>query len=164
MAAIYTTPRTWVASELVTASILNTHVRDNLDYLKARPVARVSDLDGTVTSTTSTSFVDMTGASVSITTSGSSRLLILAQGVWSGSLDFTTAYVAALIDGTNQGDATLGNLHNQMRIASMQTPWTIAFVTSAAVSDGAHTVKLQYRTNSGTLTVQQISIAVLEVF
>jgi hypothetical protein len=101
---------------------------------------------------------------VSITTSGSSRLLILAQGVWSVNVDLTTAYVAVLIDGTNQGDATLGNLHNQMRIAAMQTPWTIAFVTSAAVSDGAHTVKLQYRVSANTLTVQQISMAVLEVF
>lgn len=164
MAAIYTTPRTWTAAELVTASIMNTHVRDNLDYLKARPVARFADLDGTVASTTSTSFVDLTGASVSITTSGSSRLLILAQGVWSVNVDLTTAYAAVLIDGTNQGDATLGSLHNQMRIALMQTPWTIAFVTSAAVSDGAHTVKLQYRVSANTLTVQQISFAVLEVF
>lgn len=30
----WTTPRTWVTSELVSASLLNTHVRDNLDYLK----------------------------------------------------------------------------------------------------------------------------------
>jgi len=30
----YTTPRTWVAGELVTAAFLNTHVRDNISYLK----------------------------------------------------------------------------------------------------------------------------------
>lgn len=29
----WTTPRTWTTSELVTASIMNTHVRDNLNYL-----------------------------------------------------------------------------------------------------------------------------------
>jgi len=29
----WTTPRTWVAGELVTASMLNTHLRDNLNYL-----------------------------------------------------------------------------------------------------------------------------------
>ena len=29
----WTTPRTWVAGELVTASIMNTHVRDNLTAL-----------------------------------------------------------------------------------------------------------------------------------
>jgi hypothetical protein len=31
----WTTPRTWVTSELVTAAVMNAHVRDNLVYLKA---------------------------------------------------------------------------------------------------------------------------------
>ena len=30
----WTAPRTWVTGELVTAAMMNTHVRDNLDYLK----------------------------------------------------------------------------------------------------------------------------------
>lgn len=30
----WTTPRTWVAGELVTASMMNTHVRDNMNFLK----------------------------------------------------------------------------------------------------------------------------------
>lgn len=29
----WTTPRTWVAKEKITAALLNTHLRDNLDYL-----------------------------------------------------------------------------------------------------------------------------------
>jgi len=37
----WTTPRTWVAAEIVTASVMNVHVRDNLAYLKGI-------LDGTV--------------------------------------------------------------------------------------------------------------------
>jgi hypothetical protein len=32
----WTTPRTWVDGELVTDTLMNTHVRDNLDYLKGR--------------------------------------------------------------------------------------------------------------------------------
>lgn len=36
MAAIWTTPRTWVAGELVTAALLNTHLRDNFDWTYAR--------------------------------------------------------------------------------------------------------------------------------
>lgn len=31
----WTTPRTWTDGELVTAAIMNLHLRDNLDYLKA---------------------------------------------------------------------------------------------------------------------------------
>jgi ribosomal protein S5 len=43
----YTTPRTWVAGETVTAALLNTHVRDNLDYLKG-VLTDVSNQDVTI--------------------------------------------------------------------------------------------------------------------
>jgi len=33
----WTTPRTWVTRELVTAAIMNAHVRDNLSALKSPP-------------------------------------------------------------------------------------------------------------------------------
>lgn len=164
MAAIYTTPRTWTAAELVTASIMNTHVRDNLDYLKARPVARFADLDGTVLSTTSTSFVDVTGASVSITTSGSSRLLIMTSGSVQSTGATSACYFTLVVDGTNQGDASLG-VQGVQAITGTDTPFSSVFITSAAVSDGAHTVKVQFRTTGGvTSAVRQISFAVLEVF
>lgn len=35
----WTTPRTWNPGETVTASLMNTHLRDNLNYLKATAVA-----------------------------------------------------------------------------------------------------------------------------
>lgn len=35
----WTTPRTWVTGELVTASIMNTHIRDNENALAARALA-----------------------------------------------------------------------------------------------------------------------------
>lgn len=37
----WTTPRTWVTSEVVSASLLNTHVRDNLNALYSPPYAHV---------------------------------------------------------------------------------------------------------------------------
>lgn len=42
----YTTPRTWVASELVTAALLNTHLRDNLAAINAGAVAVASQAAG----------------------------------------------------------------------------------------------------------------------
>jgi hypothetical protein len=42
----WTSPRTWVASELVTASICNTHIRDQFDYLKATPSLSTLTLTG----------------------------------------------------------------------------------------------------------------------
>ena len=35
----YTTPRTWVANEVLLSTDLNTHVRDNIVYLKDEVVA-----------------------------------------------------------------------------------------------------------------------------
>ena len=160
MTATWTTPKTW-ASELVTSTMLNTHLRDNLDYLKARPVARFADVDGTVISTSSTSFVDVTGASVSITTSGSSRLLILASGTINPGGTANVIYVTADIDGTNQGDATAGL--TQGAYANTGS-FAICFATAAAVADGAHTVKLRVRVSGGTLSITQASLVVMEVF
>ena len=53
----WTTPRTWVAGELITESVLNTHIKDNLTFLKtsiddngkivALSSAYLQDLSGT---------------------------------------------------------------------------------------------------------------------
>lgn len=37
----YTTPRTWVAGEVVTAALLNTHLRDDVSFLANPPACRV---------------------------------------------------------------------------------------------------------------------------
>lgn len=36
----YTTPRTWVAGEVVTAALLNTHLRDNISFVANPPACR----------------------------------------------------------------------------------------------------------------------------
>lgn len=161
MTATYTTPRTWATGEIVTAAIMNEHVRDNFDYLKARPVVTVNDFDGTVANTSSTSFVDLTGATVDITTSGSSKLLITAHviGVESSA---AAAYITAKVDGTNQGHATNGLAYKT--VGTNSDLLSFVFLTAAAVADGAHTVKLQYRTSANTLTVQAFGLVVREVF
>lgn len=33
----WTSPRTWSVGEVLTAALLNTHLRDNLNFLKSRP-------------------------------------------------------------------------------------------------------------------------------
>jgi hypothetical protein len=166
MPAIWTTPKTWV-SAMVTSADMNTYISDLLSYLKARPVARVSDLDGTVSNTTSTSFTDITGASVSITTSGSSRLLIAASGSWALTAGAYNGYITVDIDGANQGDATNGIVRGySSHIGANAGTWALSFLTPAAVSDAAHTVKLRYRSDNGaaTLTIVQFSMTVAEVF
>ncbi len=45
-------PRTWSVSEFVTASLLNTHIRDNLLFLKSNPVIAEGVTTATVNSNT----------------------------------------------------------------------------------------------------------------
>jgi len=40
----YTTPRTWTAGETVTAALMNTHLRDNIAYLKAEIESNDTDI------------------------------------------------------------------------------------------------------------------------
>lgn len=160
MTATWTAPATYVDGVLIDAAELNL-VRDNLEYMKARPIARVSDLDGTVLNTSSTSFVDVTGASVSITTSGSSRLLILASGTFTTPASVETIYVTAVVDGANVGDSSLGFANN---VNNVSIPFSIVYLTTAAVSDGVHTVKLQARVTANTGSIEAFSLAVMEVY
>lgn len=45
----WTTPRTWVAGEIVTAALMNVHVRDNLDDLNDRMDLAVQEVQEEVT-------------------------------------------------------------------------------------------------------------------
>ena len=47
---VWTTPRTWVTAEMVTAALMNTHVRDNLDWLiQAHGCAATGTADQAIT-------------------------------------------------------------------------------------------------------------------
>ena len=63
----WTTPRTWVTNELVTAALMNEQIKDNENYLKARmPITHEVKATGTV-STTSTNYINLTNASITFT-------------------------------------------------------------------------------------------------
>ena len=57
----WTTPRTWVDGEVVTASIMNTHIRDNLNELRAPRTCRV--YRSTSLTVTTAALVNMDGKS-----------------------------------------------------------------------------------------------------
>ncbi len=75
----WTTPRTWVVGELVTASLMNAHVRDNLNYLLAGRANDVAHDTGSST-TTSTSYTDVDATNLTVTvTPKSSRVLVFCH-------------------------------------------------------------------------------------
>lgn len=69
----WSAPRTWGTTELVTASMMNTHVRDNLTYLKGGAGTVTIDADYAITRSaagaTVAAYVDNTGGSSSSTLS-----------------------------------------------------------------------------------------------
>lgn len=85
MAAIWTTPRTWVANEIPPAATWNTHLRNNLEWLKTPPFSSAQLNLGANVSTTSTSFVEMTSGFRTTITSTGGKILYLATFTVRGS-------------------------------------------------------------------------------
>jgi hypothetical protein len=159
MTAIWTPPRTWNVGELVTAGLLNTHLRDNLEYLKAQidlPLNFAAAASASLYTTTSTSFADVDGTNLklTLTTSGGAVLL----GFSTLAKHNTAAGEARLdwqIDGARIGDTTYG-------VSLLQAPATNAYIPIShvhvvALSAAAHTIKLQFATSGGTLSLGGVS-------
>lgn len=141
MTATWTAPRTWTSGELVTASIMNTHVRDNLDWLKTplesgKVVFATADF-----TTTSASYVDVTGCTTTITTKGGG-LDVWLRINWSGSI----GTLQLLVDGVSE--AILGGIANANPIGAT------LYHHIAALSAGSHTIKVQGKVSAGTLTIK----------
>ena len=148
----WTTPRTWVSGELVTHTLLNTHLRDNLNALKAPStdyynVNEVSDY-----TTTSSSFVDVdaTDLAMTITTSGGD-VFVHFHGTVSHSAAAGRTYFEVAVDGVAaMGDD--GILHT--RAAASPATESCAFTLYiTGLSAASHTFKLQWKTSGATATL-----------
>jgi hypothetical protein len=150
MPQIWTAPRTWTTGELVTAAILNSHVRDNLEFLKSPPTTVFNADQASDYTTTSTSFVNVnaTDLALTITTSGGDVLL-----GFSGSALISTGsmFLDVDMDGARLGGddglvvVTSGGASNRMNITFLRLVRNVIA--------GAHTFKLQWKGTGGTLTL-----------
>lgn len=71
----WTNPKSWSVNELLTASLLNTHLRDNLLALKNPPTSLFSPVTDYATSSTAYVDIDTTNLSRTITTTGGDVLI-----------------------------------------------------------------------------------------
>jgi len=153
MTAIWTAPRTWVTGEIVTAAQMNTHLRDNLEYLKAQDDAGMLYRGaGTAAqpSTTSGSFVDVDSSLVlSFTTVGAAFLIGFA-GVWKVTTGGADCCMDVEIDGSRIGHSTQGVTFMTAPSANYALP--VSWQQIRTLSAGAHTLKLQWRVTAGTLS------------
>jgi hypothetical protein len=157
MTAIYTAPLQMTDGYLMTANYWNEQVTNNLDYAFSRPLLDVSDLDGTVSNTSSTSFADITGASGNIT-SDTGRILLIATLTVSGNGANNSIYTFS-VAGSDVGNATNGLGYLTMTTtANMITIVHFASVTASAVT----AIKLRHRVTGGTSTVVTFNMKVIE--
>jgi hypothetical protein len=158
MTATYTAPLQMTDGYLMTANYWNEQVTNNLDYAFSRPLLDVSDLDGTVSNTTSTSFADITGATGDIT-SYTGRIFCIATLTVSGNGANNSTFTFS-VAGSDVGNATNGVGYLTMTTtANMITIIHAASVTAAA----ATTVKLRHKVTAGTSTVTMFNMKVFEI-
>ncbi len=141
----WTTPKTWNVDELVTAAMMNTHLRDNMNYLFSPN--RQQKTGNANYSTTSTSFVDVDSSnlSFSLETYGGP---VLVWAMVACKVSTSGAYIGldVEVDGTRLGAGYSSGL---AKFASIYTaPVTIFRVVE--LSAGTHTFKLQWRVSGGT--------------
>lgn len=147
----WTAPRTWSTGELVTATMMNTHVRDNLLALKTPPAASVATFSAT--STTSTTFVDYLDVTITFNTEGGAVMAFLSTSLQAASNEH--AILCFNVDGVDQ------------------TPLAREYIDSSAVYRGAfihqrlvlaagsHTIKARWRSVGGTSISRATSITTL---
>lgn len=154
----WTDPRTWVTGELVTASLLNTHLRDNLNFLKDRPAAVSSINEGSDYTTTSATFVDVDATNgkfqQTLTTEGGDVLVMPNVNVGHSSSTARVWFDIA-VDGTRWGSSGNDGLGG-FRFGSDENAPGQAWqpvIRITGLAPGSHTFKLQWKTNTGTATL-----------
>jgi hypothetical protein len=152
----WNTPRTWTPGEVVTASLLNAHLRDNLNALLAgRPLAFVCRTGSADYSTSSTSFVDVDGTNLALTLNlNGSRVLLVATALIAGSLSNSICYLDWAADGSARAGGTNGLIQSAIGTTGANFQAVTALAAFSGLSPGSHTFTLQYRGNgNGTASV-----------
>ncbi len=155
----WTSPRTWSAGETVTPTIMNTHVRDNLNALKAPPTDLYNFDEGAdYTTTTSANFtdVDATDLQLSIDTTGGDVL------IWFfGTVNLGATAADIYFNVVDNGVAVAANdgliqLRSNGITNADTSEFPIAFIfLQQSVTAGNHLYKLQWKTSSGdTVTLR----------
>ena len=149
MSAVWTAPRTWTTGELVTKTIMDAHVRDNLDFLKTPANSGIITTASDFT-TTSASFTDVTWATTTFTNYGGGFLVLFQATLSNSSLGAITNF-DLMVDGAALGGSSgIGAVVQS--VAAYAVYQTIMFKVAAA-SAGSHTIKLRVKTSTGTLTI-----------
>lgn len=145
----WTTPKTWTTGETLTASDFNTHIQDNLNALKDPPSANYDVNEASNYTIASGTFadVDATDLALAITTNGGDVMVgfhgyVSATGGAPNVVHFDVH--------ESSGGARLGGDDGMIAIATTGDAAFTRLITG--LSAGAHTFKLQWKTNTSSST------------
>lgn len=156
----WTLPKTWLTGEALTASDMNTHIRDNLDYVKDRADYLEARVDATPDeytlnesadyTTTSSTYVDVDATDLAITittTKPNANVLVHFDGVVEMSPGSAHhIFFDVDVDGSPLGgdDGLISTTHINTNTATARR--SIAFTRLiTGLSEGSHTFKLQWK-------------------
>lgn len=147
----WTTPKTWVANEGLTAALFNTHIRDNLLALKSPPrgVKNINEATDYTTTSTSWAYIDTTDVSITITTTGGDVTVFWLCNV-KGSTSITV-YFDLWIDGTPMGGDS-GLVAQDINAGTAGEAIPLIFRTNGLAA-GSHQFRIVWRVSSGTATI-----------
>lgn len=170
----WTSPKTWVAGATLTASDLNTHIRDNL--LETAP-AKATETGALIVSsgvnevaervvrsayistsqtTTSTSFTDLSTAGPSVTTTTGTTAL----AIWGCRVDNSGASSLSVMSCAVTGSTAVGASDSRYFGGSAFVTGTMA-VFYSALTPGSHTFTCKYRVTGGTGTFERRRLTVI---
>ena len=144
----WVSPKSWAVNELLTASNMNIHLRDNLGALKDPPTDYYDFNEGADYTTTSATFadIDATDLALTITTTGGD-VFVHFHGLVKNSTTERT-YFDVDVDGAR----TAGD--DGITLQGGTDTESISFTRLiAGLSAGAHTFKLQWKVSGGTATL-----------
>lgn len=146
----WTTPKDWAVDEQLTASKMNTHLRDNLNALKSPPSAQYVCNQGSDYSTSGTSFanVDNTNLAFGLFTNGGDVLVHFHGSFQAASGTVAVFLDVAVDDVRHAGD---DGIVVEAVSTSVQSVSFTRLITG--LSAGAHTFKLQWKTGGTSVTL-----------
>lgn len=152
--SVWTSPRTWTTGELVTKTIMDTHVRDNLLALKDPSTKLFTLNQGSNYTTTSTTFTNVDNTvdtfNLTLTTYGGDVLIVAVLNVLR-SASPTSVYFDVELDGARiGGDDGIVGQDDPENTAPGSTITLIRLHRSLAA--GSHTFKLQWKLSAANTT------------
>jgi hypothetical protein len=145
MPALWTAPRTWTTGDLVAAGDLNTHLRDNQEWLKTPPFVEKKQVNIPASyTTTSTTLVDIDATNLSLTLATTGGNVLVG---FIGYVSASPATPAVILQLVVNGTAVTGDYFTARAANAPDTALNFTYLHTGLAA-GTHTFKMQWRVSA----------------